>query len=238
LRASRFEFEHRFLIIAAIVVAGFAMQAIDEKSIASRIVEWLAPGAAITDATAQHILHITYTAGAAIILVAAGLRTWATAYLRAEVVHDTRLHSERLVADGPFRRVRNPLYLGVLLLFVGMAPILSLAGTVWILAVLAIFLRRLIAGEEHELLAQVGDSFQRYLDAVPMIIPALSPRLPPSGARPQWRRALLGELFVWIFALAFVLLAVTLELRWTRYLCLAGVVSYPIMQRRLRSSAS
>jgi len=238
LRASHFEFEHRFLVIAAIVVVGFAMSAVDAQSVAMRLATWIAPAASMSDAIAKRVLHVTYAAGAALTIVAALIRTWATAYLRPEVVHDTRLHSERLVADGPFRHVRNPLYLGVLVLFIGMAPILSVPGAVWTLGALAVFLRRLIAGEEHELLAQVGDSFRRYRDAVPMLIPALRARLPASGAHPQWRRALLGELFVWIFALAFVLLAVTLDARWTRYLCVAGVVSYPITQRRLRKPPS
>jgi protein-S-isoprenylcysteine O-methyltransferase Ste14 len=194
---------------------------------------WVAPDATIDSVAGQRVLRGIFAAGAALAIAGAVIRTWATAYLRAEVVHDVHLHSEQLVADGPFRFVRNPLYLGVLLLAVGVAPMMSLSGAVWIFVVLLIFLRRLIGREEHGMLAQLGDSFRRYLDAVPMIFPALRPRLPPAGARPQWGRAILGELFVWIFALASVLLAITLDFRWTGYLCLAGVVIYPLVQRRL-----
>ena len=50
--------------------------------------------------------------GSLLVFLAAGLRTWGAAYLRTEVVHDTAQHSEALVADGPFRYTRNPLYLG------------------------------------------------------------------------------------------------------------------------------
>jgi len=44
----------------------------------------------------------------------------AEAYLHSSVVHDSQLHSDRLVADGPYRRVRNPLYLGNILLAFGL----------------------------------------------------------------------------------------------------------------------
>lgn len=236
MRGSQFEFEHRFLIIGVIVFVAFALHAVDDTSVAMRIVGWLAPGGVVSDPGATRILHIIHGVGAAFAVAAALIRTWATAWLQPEVVHDRQLHSDRVVADGPFRYVRNPLYLGVLLLFVGMTPILSIAGAAWILVALWIFLRRLIGREEHELLAQVGDSFGRYLDAVPRLVPTLRPRLPASGARPQWRRAFLGELFVWVFAFAFVLIAVTLDQRWLR-VCLAGVVLYPITQRALRTSS-
>lgn len=40
---------------------------------------------------------------------AAEIRTWATAYLGSEIVFDLNLHTNRLVADGPYRYVGNPL---------------------------------------------------------------------------------------------------------------------------------
>jgi len=40
-------------------------------------------------------------------------------YLHSSVVNDRQLHPERLVANGPYRWVRNPLYLGNILLAFG-----------------------------------------------------------------------------------------------------------------------
>ena len=60
-----------------------------------------------------------FASGAALVFVAALLRTWATAYLRTEIVHDAPQHAEALVADGPYRYVRNPLYLANLPLIAG-----------------------------------------------------------------------------------------------------------------------
>lgn len=48
--------------------------------------------------------------GAAMLVgAAAEIRTWATAYLGSEIVFDLNLHTNRLVADGPYRYVGNPL---------------------------------------------------------------------------------------------------------------------------------
>jgi protein-S-isoprenylcysteine O-methyltransferase Ste14 len=87
-------------------------------------------------------------------LVTAGawIRTWGGAYLRSEVVHDSAVHTERLVADGPYRHLRNPLYLGNMFLAVGMSQCWPVepGGVVLILGNLLIVLR-LIGREEAAL---------------------------------------------------------------------------------------
>src|SRR5262249_38001759 len=94
---------------------------------------------------------------AALFGVAAGaLRSWASAYLRSGIVHDTALHAEGLVADGPFRFVRNPLYLGNILLALGMALLMSPLGALVVVVGQTLFLLRLIRREECELLHSEG----------------------------------------------------------------------------------
>ncbi|MGH9351861.1 MAG: hypothetical protein ACRD2G_06850, partial [Terriglobia bacterium] len=63
---------------------------------------------------------------------------------------------------------------------------------------------RLIMLEEPQLLYHQGERYRAYCRAVPRFWPALRPRLPASGARPQWRQALRGELFIWLFAVAIL----------------------------------
>jgi protein-S-isoprenylcysteine O-methyltransferase Ste14 len=87
----------------------------------------------------------------------AGLRTWAAAYLRPEVMRDHRLHDERLTADGPFRHVRNPLYLGNILMAAGMGLSASRAGAVALVAFMTPFGGRLILREEAALEAAQGE---------------------------------------------------------------------------------
>jgi hypothetical protein len=141
------------------------------------------------------------------------VRTWAAAYLRTEVVHDERRHDDRLVADGPYRHLRNPLYLGMLLAGLSMAPMMSRLGAVVLVTAMALFAWRLIGGEEAVLAASRGESYARFRAAVPSIVPALTPRLPPSGARPQWGQAIAGEAFFYSFPLALALFAFTFDTR-------------------------
>src|SRR5262249_49124499 len=72
---------------------------------------WIAPAVDPDKGQGLFWLRMIFGCGALLVFLAAALRTWATAYLRAEVVHDASQHSEALVADGPYRYVRNPLYL-------------------------------------------------------------------------------------------------------------------------------
>jgi hypothetical protein len=138
----------------------------------------------------------------------AGLRTWAAAYLRPEVMRDHRLHDERLTADGPFRRVRNPLYLGNILMAAGMGLSASRPGAAALVALMTLFGGRLILREEAALEAAQGEDYATYRAAVPRLLPALRARVPPSGNEPAWGPAFRAEVMIWFFALAMVALAV------------------------------
>src|SRR5262245_63980119 len=79
--------------------------------------------------------RLVIATGALLVFLAAGLRTWRAAYLRTEVVHDAAQHSEALVAEGPFRYTRNPLYLARLLMDVGLGVLASRSGFICLLLV-------------------------------------------------------------------------------------------------------
>jgi hypothetical protein len=64
-------------------------------------------------------------------------------------VHDTAQHSEALVADGPFRYTRNPLYLATLLMAAGIGVLASRSGFVFLVLANWIFVYRLILREER-----------------------------------------------------------------------------------------
>jgi len=115
-----------------------------------------------------------------------------------------------LVADGPYRFVRNPLYLGNILLALGMGMMASRLGFLVMVLGNLFVLYRLIRREETQLLAAQGESFRRYLSAVPRLLPSLSPKVPTSGATASWPQAILGETFMWTFAAAATVFAVTL----------------------------
>ena len=77
--------------------------------------------------------------GAFLVLLTALIRTWASAYLRTDVVQDPNLRAETVLADGPYRYVRNPLYLGNILLAIGMGLLASRLGFAFIVLGMFIF---------------------------------------------------------------------------------------------------
>ena len=176
--------------------------------------------------------------GALLAGLAAAVRTWAAAYLRSDVVHDTRLHTETLVADGPYRHVRNPLYLGTFLMSEGLGLLASRSGFV-ILAVGAAFrILRLIGREEAELQKEQGERFREFCRRVPRLLPSLRPRVPAAGRDPQWGQALRGEAFMWGFFLTLVGFTITLEDRVADILAGATLVLWFLQKavRRLRKT--
>jgi hypothetical protein len=158
------------------------------------------------------IIRLLFGFGAFLTILAALLRTWATSFLRTEVVHDASLHSEKLVADGPYRYVRNPLYLGTTLLTLGMGLMASRVGYAIMVIGIILFDLRLIRREEAELTASQGESYQQYLKAVPCLVPSLTPRVAPGAGHSRWKQAVQGEGFIWGFAAATVVFAITLKL--------------------------
>jgi protein-S-isoprenylcysteine O-methyltransferase Ste14 len=206
MRATNFEFRYRFYIVTLIFWLGFSCYQIDHQNAAESIERFLG-------FTSKFALQLTFGFGALMVAAGAAIRTWATAYIHTDVVHDMDLHTDRLVADGPYRYVRNPLYLGILLLSVGMGLMASRLGWFVLIAANAMFYLRLALREEAALTETQGESYLAYKRAVPRIVPSLTPRLPSSGRAPQWAQAFIGEGFMWAFAVLTLLFAFTL---WSR----------------------
>jgi len=209
MRATEFEFRNRWWVIFAIFFAAFGAYAIDHVNFAQAIVEWIARrmGTSATD----NQLRLIFALGALLLVLAAFLRTWGTSYLQADVMRDWRVHTERLLADGPYRFVRNPLYLGNILMAVSIGLMASRTGFVILSVGMTIVVVRLLLREEFELLRDLGEPYRRYCDAVPRLVPALFPRLPSAGDAPQWGQGLRAELMYWLMALAMGVFAITLK---------------------------
>ncbi|HEY4596048.1 MAG TPA: isoprenylcysteine carboxylmethyltransferase family protein, partial [Thermoanaerobaculia bacterium] len=179
-------------------------------------------------------VHAVFGVAACLVGIAALVRTWAAAYLQSERVHDANLRTEGVVADGPYRHVRNPLYLGSLLLAVGMGLIASRLGLVILVVGQLIFFLRLIGREESELLATQGERYRAYFDAVPRLLPSLRPRVPASGLQPRWPQAFLGEVFFWLLFAGVAWFAVTLSSRTIPIVAVVGMGIYFVMLAVLR----
>ncbi|HVH70380.1 MAG TPA: isoprenylcysteine carboxylmethyltransferase family protein, partial [Candidatus Dormibacteraeota bacterium] len=198
------EFRHRSLLNLIHFWIAFQLYSLDHVNIVWAFVHWDNP-------RGDFIARIIFGFGALLVGLAATIRTWATAYLRSEVVHDKALHTETLVADGPYGHVRNPLYLGTFLMSVGLGLLASRSGFVVLAAGAAIRILRLIRREEAELEKQQGESFREFCRRVPRMLPSLSPRIPAAGLTPQWGQAFRGEATMWGFFLTMAGFTITLQ---------------------------
>ena len=236
MRATKFEFEQRFWIIGAIFGVGFWLYGVDHTNAAVACLRLLDPSVDTDSAAGNLKLRFVFGFGALLVFLAAFLRTWATAYLRTEVVHDATQHSEKLVADGPFRYVRNPLYLANLPLVAGVGFMASRLGLVVMVLGMWLFVYRLILREEDGLRDSQGESYRAYLAAVPRFLPALTPRVASGNGKARWAQAIGGEMFGWLLGVAVLVFAATLNGKLSGIVFSASFVVYfavvPLIKKR------
>ena len=193
--SSNFEFKYRFWIFGALFCVAFSSYSIDHQNTGAMLAEWIARLRGTTATTMDY--HAIFAVAALFCIAAALVRTWGTAYLDPEVMVDMQMHSSRLVADGPYRYVRNPLYFGNILLAIGFGLMASRIGFAVLVLGMVAFDYRLILREEAGIAASQGDSFRAYCAAVPRLLPALCPKLPTgevyrTGVVACWARRLCG----------------------------------------------
>jgi protein-S-isoprenylcysteine O-methyltransferase Ste14 len=232
-RAAKFEFENRFWIICAIYAIGFALSAADDTPFIVAVRHLIAPSIARDSPEAERFARIVISIGALLVFLAAALRTWAAAYLRTSVVHDTAQHAEALVADGPFRYTRNPLYLANLPMAAAIGVLASRTGFIFLVIANWLFVYRLIFREEEALLRTQGESYRAYCRSVPRFWPSLKSRLPAGNNLPQWGQAFAGESFVWIFGIAELAIALTLN-AWIGVVFVLGLLAHFVITRRIK----
>ena len=133
---------------------------------------------------------------AGVLMVAAGeaLRLWAVHHIG--VISRTR--SDRLgplVATGPFSLVRNPLYVGNILLWAGFAVS---ARLLWaaplVVLLLALEYHAIVRWEERLLETRLGDTYRAYAARVSRWIPSIrTPAQLPGDRHFSWRETLFSE---------------------------------------------
>ena len=161
--ASSFEFRFRFLIHFVIILLGFL----------TPWNRWLhvdpsGPNAHVWGTLAAHLamikpglvgiatsFNLLLAAGILFALAAAVLRTWGSAYLGANVVKAHTFQGDSVVAAGPYRYLRNPLYLGTILHVFALALLMPPSGAIFCILAITFFQFRLIFGEEAFLPTQL-----------------------------------------------------------------------------------
>lgn len=160
------------------------------------LMEWLVLELSRTGLTSFSVaVHTVIVASVLIAAAGAILRLLGTAYLGSETVKHQEMLAGQVMADGPYRYLRNPLYLGLWFVFAAMSFLMPALGAPVAILLISIFLYRLILGEEAFLAPQIGEAYQTYLRAVPRLIPRFRPTFPASGCKPRWVQALVYELY-------------------------------------------
>ena len=208
MQATDWEFKNRAAIFGSMFGFSFFLFSIDHVN----SVSWLATKLASTTGTDEVLVERTLFSIAALLVVGAALvRTWGSAYLRSEVVYASEIKTATLVGDGPYRHVRNPLYFGNVLMALGMGAMASRTGFVVLQVLILVFNYRLIFREEAEWRTAQGEQYEAFKKAVPRLCPALTPRIPAAGGKANWAAGFRAEGWVWGFALAVALFAITLK---------------------------
>jgi len=208
MRAINWEFKNRALVFGLIFGFSFSAYFLDRQNSAAALANWLGAARGIDS---NFIARSLFVLAACLLVVAALIRTWASSYLHANVVYASEVKTASLVADGPYRHTRNPLYFANALLALGMGAMMSRIGFFVAAVAMAIFCYRLIFREESDLQASQGEQYQRYQNAVPRLWPVLLPRTASTGRPAGWAAGFRAEFWCWGFAVAVAAFAITLN---------------------------
>ncbi|MBN1224143.1 MAG: isoprenylcysteine carboxylmethyltransferase family protein [Candidatus Aminicenantes bacterium] len=155
---------------------------------------------------AAHPDFLSLIYGFIVALIGLALRTWACINLKKE---------KELTTSGPYRYTRNPLYLGNLIIGIG---IVIASRSWWVLALFfvyfLVFYPIAIDVEKKRMAEFFPDGYSEYSQKVPLFIPTLKPKLPAGekrASRQLYRknreyRALMGTTIYWIVLLVKLLI--------------------------------
>jgi protein-S-isoprenylcysteine O-methyltransferase Ste14 len=185
------------VINAIIVIMGFWAPWIEAWHIGHRIslLEWLALEVSRTGLASFSVAtHALLVIASLIAAKAVLFRVWGTAYLGPGTVNSVNMVAGKVMADGPYRYLRNPLYIGLWCMVIAAAFLMPVSGALFAVVLIAVFLIWLTLGEEAFLTAKLGEPYLAYLRAVPRFVPRLHGAPAAAGAKPHWLRASLAEL--------------------------------------------
>ena len=212
MKATQLEFRLRLLIILALFILGFWAPWAWNPGLFARPAStaWLAlstvlgqwPALGVEGATLL-VTWVAIACGA----VGAALRIWGTAYLGASIVHSGAMQGGQVMVAGPYRYVRNPLYLGSWLFGASVAMLMPPSGAAVFLVLLGLFYFRLILGEEAFLAGQIGEPYLEYRRRVPRLLPSLRPRMASAAGHPQWFLSTMAEILPLGYTLCLAVLA-------------------------------
>src|ERR1700723_1172753 len=182
MKATALEFRLRFILGVIIYVLGFiapwnSLLHLDSIRTWQFLAAWPARGGWIGFNTATIAVLVI---GIVCALAGASLRTWGSAYLSPSIVQAGAMSGDTVVASGPYRHLRNPLYLGTFFHTFALALLMPPSGAIFSILAIAFIQLRLIFGEEAFLTAKIGEPYRAYCEKVPRVFPSFTARVPGS----------------------------------------------------------
>ena len=193
MRATAIEFRLRMAINVVIIILGFWSPWIEAWHIGKRIslIEWLALQLSRFGIASFSLVTSSLLALALLFaLVSVILRISGTAWLGPNTVNSINLVAGRVMADGPYRFLRNPLYIGLWCMVVAMAFLMPATGALFAIALVTLFI-----GSPHARRGIIPDPTHR------RILHSLSPCCSPIHsaasrcARRHWLKTALASRF-------------------------------------------
>ena len=149
--------------------------------------------------------YIIWPLGISIVLLGVGIRVWSTKHVGRRILR-MKKKGKMLVRTGPYAIVRNPLYMGNILIAVGLS---ILSELIWLVPFLILYFFLLnhfvVLYEEKKLLSRWGDEYQTYLNEVPRWLPKVKEWHGVKADGFTWIRAVKAEvpsLFLILFVVA------------------------------------
>ncbi len=221
MKAYSFEYRFHYALYAVLYVLGFiAPWERYTTNTLGQTTTWLTLAAIIArqqwlSFTAASQLLLVF--GGALACFGAALRVWGASYSGTAVVQS---HDESVLANGPYRHLRNPLSLGTSLNALALTLLMPPTGAIFAIVTIFLLQLRLIGAEERSLSATLGPTYATYCIAVPRIWASLRPRVPAAGDPSHLLLGAASELFV-IGSAASLL---TLGWRYNSLLVIKGVL--------------
>jgi protein-S-isoprenylcysteine O-methyltransferase Ste14 len=222
MKATALEFRLRFLLGVIIYVLGFiapwnSFLHLDSIRTWQYLAAWPARTGWLGFSTATIAVLIL---GILCALTGAFLRTWASAYLDPSIVKAGAMYGDTVMADGPYRHLRNPLYLGTFFHTFALALLMPPSGAIFCILAITFIQLRLINAEESFLAAKLGEPYLAYCAKVPRLFPSITARVPASTTKPTWLKAFLAEIYMWGVFVSFA----ALGWRYNSVLIIKGVL--------------
>jgi protein-S-isoprenylcysteine O-methyltransferase Ste14 len=136
---------------------------------------------------------IVWALGIGIIITGFLIRLWATKHIGRRMPW-LKKKGKTLIKTGPYAIVRNPLYIGNILIAMGLSVLSELAWSIPFVFIYFFTLYHLVAiYEEKKLLDRWGDEYQVYMNEVPRWIPKLKNVLQYKTNGFPWKDSLRSE---------------------------------------------